>query len=160
MADSMTAEQRSRCMAAVKGKNTKPELMVRKFLFAKGLRYRLHGRKLPGHPDLVFPKFRAVVFVDGCFWHGHEGCRSFRLPSTNTEFWQKKINHNRARDVANSAVLRLMGWRVIRVWECDLRNKLSRETTLRNLYEEIVGKSLPEENRCSFAAEPDAPYGR
>ena len=86
----MTAEQRSRCMAAVKGKNTKPELMVRKFLFAKGLRYRLHGRKLPGHPDLVFPKFRAVVFVDGCLRHGHEGCRSFRLPSTNTELRKRK----------------------------------------------------------------------
>lgn len=108
MTDTMTPEQRSRCMAAVKGKNTKPEIKVRKFLFAKGLRYRINNRRLPGCPDIVLPKYRTVIFVDGCFWHGHEGCRSYRLPKTNTDFWRHKINLNIARDYRVNVDLRLL----------------------------------------------------
>lgn len=91
MADVMTPNQRSRCMAAIKGKDTKPEILVRKFLFSKGLRYRLNNRKLPGSPDIVLKKYKTVIFVDGCFWHGHEGCKYFRLPKSNTPFYILKI---------------------------------------------------------------------
>ncbi len=93
MADVMTPEQRSRCMAAIKGKNTKPELIVRKYLFSRGLRFRLYVNSLPGKPDIVLPKYKTVIFVNGCFWHGHEGCRYYRLPKTNVEFWQEKISN-------------------------------------------------------------------
>lgn len=98
MADVMTPNQRSRCMAAIKGKDTKPEILVRKFLFSKGLRYRLNNRKLPGSPDIVLKKYKTVIFVDGCFWHGHEGCKYFRLPKSNTSFWETKITQNIERD--------------------------------------------------------------
>ncbi|MBJ2192753.1 MAG: DNA mismatch endonuclease Vsr, partial [Muribaculaceae bacterium] len=88
MADVMTTEQRSRCMAAIKGKDTMPEMIVRKYLFSRGLRFRIQVRKLPGNPDIVLPKYKTVIFVNGCFWHGHEGCRYFRLPKSNVEFWK------------------------------------------------------------------------
>ena len=101
MADVMTPEQRSRCMAAVKGKDTKPEMIVRKYLFSRGLRYRVNNRKLPGSPDIVLKKYKTVVFIDGCFWHGHEGCKYYRLPKTNVNFWRHKIAMNIARDYAN-----------------------------------------------------------
>lgn len=125
-------------MAAVKGKDTKPEMVVRRYLFARGLRYRVNNRKLPGAPDLTFRKYRTVVFVDGCFWHGHEGCRSFRLPKTNADFWRQKIAMNIARDYANGVELRLAGWRVIRVWECDIMTASRREAILSRLYDEIT----------------------
>ena len=101
MADVMTPEQRSRCMAAIKGKDTKPEMIVRKYLFSRGLRYRVNNRKLPGSPDIVLKKYKTVVFIDGCFWHGHEGCKYYRLPKTNVDFWRHKIAMNIARDYAN-----------------------------------------------------------
>ncbi|MDE6028304.1 MAG: very short patch repair endonuclease [Muribaculaceae bacterium] len=165
MADTMTPEQRSRCMAAIKGKNTKPEIMVRKFLFAKGLRYRINNRKLPGTPDIVFKKYRTVVFVDGCFWHGHEGCPYYKLPKTNTEYWEYKIRHNKARDISDTTVLQLMGWKVIRIWECQIRGKDQREKTLEKLYFDIIGKpSIPKPFEDipeipSIAAEPETGYG-
>lgn len=121
MTDTMTPEQRHRCMAAIKGKDTKPEMIVRKYLFSRGLRFRIQARKLPGRPDIVLPKYKTVIFVDGCFWHGHEGCRYYRLPKSNVEFLREKIERNVARDARNEAELIAMGWRVIRVWECDLR---------------------------------------
>ena len=96
--DTMTPEKRHETMSHIRGKDTKPEVLVRKYLFSKGLRYRKNDRKLPGHPDIVLPKYRTVVFVNGCFWHGHEGCRYFSLPSTNVEFWKAKIVRNRERD--------------------------------------------------------------
>lgn len=139
MADTMTKDQRSRCMAAIKGHDTKPEMIVRRYLFAKGLRYRVNVKKLPGSPDIVLKKYRTVVFVDGCFWHGHEGCRHFRLPKSNELFWRHKIAMNYARDFANTADLRLAGWRVIRVWECEIITKAKREATLERLYRDIVG---------------------
>lgn len=165
MADVMTPEQRSRCMAAVKGKDTKPEMIVRRYLFSRGLRYRVNNRKLPGSPDIVLKKYKTVVFIDGCFWHGHEGCKYYRLPKTNVDFWRHKIAMNIARDYANGVDLRLAGWRVIRIWECDIKTKVKREATLVSLYQEIVGtehksntyESTP--NGTPIAAEPSAPYG-
>ncbi len=143
-------------MAAIHGKDTRPELVVRKFLFAKGLRYRIHDRKLPGTPDVVLKKYRVAIFIDGCFWHGHAGCRLFRLPQTNEDFWRQKINLNIARDYANNVDLDLAGWRVIRIWECGLRTKTLRESTLENLYHAIV--DCPADASAAIAAEPPAPY--
>lgn len=94
MADVMTPEQRSRCMAAIKGKDTKPEMIVRKYLFSRGMRFRVQVRKLPGTPDIVLPKYKTVIFVNGCFWHGHEDCKYFRLPKSNVEFWKETIKRN------------------------------------------------------------------
>lgn len=138
MTDTMTPEERSRCMAAIKGKDTKPEMIVRKYLFSRGLRYRVQVKKLPGRPDIVLRKYKTVVFVDGCFWHGHEGCRFFRLPKSNVEFWQQKIERNMARDSRNEMLLEAMGWRVLRVWECDVRAVAGRKEFLDRLYDRIV----------------------
>ncbi|MCZ4433165.1 very short patch repair endonuclease [Agrobacterium sp. SOY23] len=120
MADIVPAHVRSRMMSGIRGKDTKPELLVRRALHAAGFRYRLHERTLPGKPDMVFPKYSAVVFIHGCFWHGHD-CHLFRMPSTRTEFWQAKISGNVARDVRATALLRETGWRVGTVWECALK---------------------------------------
>lgn len=158
MADKMTAEQRSRCMAAIKGKNTKPEILVRRYLHAKGLRYRVNNRKLPGTPDIVLKKYKTVIFIDGCFWHGHEGCRYFRMPKSNTDFWRQKIAMNIARDFANNVDLRLAGWRVIRVHECEIKTKAKREATLEALYLSIIGKSDVPQSPL-LAAEPEGKYG-
>lgn len=165
MADVMTPEQRSRCMAAIKGKDTKPEMIVRKYLFSRGLRYRVNNRKLPGSPDIVLKKYKTVVFIDGCFWHGHEGCKYYRLPKTNVDFWRHKITLNIARDYANGVDLRLAGWKVIRIWECDIKTKAKREETLESLYNEITGtghksnayESTPD--ATPIAAEPSTIYG-
>ncbi len=160
MADILTPEQRHRCMAAIKGRDTKPEMLVRRYLFAKGLRYRVNNRKLPGTPDLVLKKYRTVIFVDGCFWHGHEGCRYYRLPKSNTPFWQAKIDRNRNRDICNDAELRDLGWRVIRIWECDIRTKATRDVALERLYRRITTPaSHYYPPRPTLAAEPEAEYG-
>ena len=120
--DVLTPEQRQRCMARIKARNTTPEVLLRKALFARGLRYRLHQRRLPGTPDLVFPKFHAVVFIHGCFWHGH-GCHLFVVPATNTDFWINKIGVNRSRDEDARRTLGVLHWRVLTVWECALRGR-------------------------------------
>jgi len=166
MADKMTPEQRHKCMAAIRSKNTKPELMVRNFLFANGLRFRINDRRLPGSPDIVLPRFKTVVFIDGCFWHGHENCKLYRLPSTNTEFWQAKIERNRARDIDNNAALTTHGWQVIRLWTCDLQPR-RRHITLYRLLNLILANSAdaapystPEFPDISIAAEPQTPYGQ
>ncbi|MEX0450171.1 very short patch repair endonuclease [Spiribacter sp. 221] len=122
MTDVLTPDQRSRVMGRIRGSNTKPELWVRRGLFALGFRYRLHQRQLPGTPDLVLPRYRAVIFVNGCFWHGHD-CHLYRLPSTRTDFWQSKIEKTRIRDKKNNARLRELGWRVLIIWECALRGR-------------------------------------
>lgn len=124
--DPLTPEQRRLNMSRVRGKDTKPELMIRRALHAAGMRYRLHGAKLPGRPDIVFPAQRAVVFVHGCFWHGHH-CPMFRLPATRTEFWSEKIGKNQVRDAATVSALSSLGWRVFTVWECALRGPARRE---------------------------------
>lgn len=127
--DPLTPEQRRLNMSRVRGKDTKPELLIRRALHASGLRYRLHGAQLPGRPDLVFPGRRAVVFVHGCFWHGHH-CPLFRLPATRTPFWSAKIGKNRARDAATEAALVAAGWRVLTIWECAIRGPNRRETDI------------------------------
>ncbi|MBX3602816.1 MAG: DNA mismatch endonuclease Vsr [Rubrivivax sp.] len=120
MCDVLTPEQRRLNMSRVRRSDTKPEMLIRRGLHASGLRYRLHDRRLPGRPDLVFPKYRAVVFVHGCFWHAH-GCALSKLPATRREFWQKKLTDNAARDRRAIAALHADGWRVLVVWECALR---------------------------------------
>lgn len=123
MTDIVSKEVRSRMMSGIKGKNTKPELLIRHRLFALGFRYRLHVRDLPGKPDLVFPKYKAVVFVNGCFWHGHD-CHLFKWPNTNTEFWKDKIHNNISNDSKNTDQLLALDWRVFKVWECSIKNRL------------------------------------
>lgn len=120
MADVLTKEQRQRNMRNIKGKNTKPEILLRRALHARGLRYRLHCRDLPGSPDLVFPKYRAVIFVHGCFWHRH-GCKYTSMPSTRKDFWVQKFSQNVRRDEKNVRALEQAGWRVGIVWECQLK---------------------------------------
>ena len=137
MGDVHSEEVRSYNMSRIRGKNTRPEILVRKYLFFKGLRFRIHAR-LPGRPDIVLPKYKAVVFVHGCFWHGHSGCKYFVVPGTRTEWWMQKINGNCAHDLRNRIVLESLGWRVLVVWECELR-KGRLEETLQNLFHIITG---------------------
>jgi DNA mismatch endonuclease (patch repair protein) len=128
--DILTPQQRHKTMAAIRGKNTKPEIIVRKGLWKRGFRYRLNHKRLPGHPDLVLRKYRTCIFVNGCFWHGHEGCS--RIPSTNQEFWEAKIRRNKERDIEKQKTLAKMGWHCITVWECELKPAV-REKTLESL---------------------------
>ncbi|MBL4785809.1 MAG: DNA mismatch endonuclease Vsr [Cohaesibacteraceae bacterium] len=122
MADVVSPQKRSQMMAGIKGKNTKPEMMIRTALHRRGFRYRIHNKDLPGKPDLVFAKYRAVVFVHGCFWHAHE-CHLFKWPKSRAEFWREKIGGNRARDIRQLAALDEAGWRVLIIWECALKGK-------------------------------------
>ncbi|WP_130911165.1 very short patch repair endonuclease [Pseudomonas sp. Sample_9] len=121
MVDIVDAATRSRMMSGVRGKNTKPEISVRKALHARGFRYRIHVNNLPGKPDLVLPKYSAVVFVHGCFWHGHS-CPYFKIPQTRTDFWCEKIRRNRARDKVQESSLLAGGWRILVIWECAVRS--------------------------------------
>ncbi len=123
---------RSYNMSCIKGKNTKPEEIVRKYLFSQGFRYRKNYKRLPGTPDIVLPKYRTVIFVNGCFWHGHQGCRYFVVPKTNTDFWMNKIDTNRIRDQKKISELEAMGWKVIVIWECELKKDIV-EITLNKL---------------------------
>ena len=120
--DVFTKEKRSEVMRAVKGRDTKPEIALRKKLFALGYRYRLNVKTLPGKPDIVFPKHKTVIFVHGCFWHGHDCKRGSRAPKQNAEYWREKIARNKARDKKNAADLEKLGWRVVTVWECELKD--------------------------------------
>lgn len=122
MADVVDAVTRSRMMAGIRGKNTKPELLVRHALHRLGYRYRLHAKSLPGKPDMVFPARRAVVFVHGCFWHRHS-CHLFKWPTSRVEFWQTKINRNRQKDAESNAALLQAGWRILTIWECALKGR-------------------------------------
>lgn len=138
MADKHNAKTRSYNMSRIKGKNTKPEILVRKFLFSKGFRYRVNDRRYPGHPDILLPKYKTAVFVNGCFWHVHEGCRYFVWPENNKEFWRKKLLSNVKRDEQKYKELSAMGWYVIIVWECELRGEQQSER-LDRLAKQIVG---------------------
>lgn len=122
MADVVSPEKRSQMMAGIKGKDTGPELLIRRALHARGLRFRLHDRRLPGTPDLVFPSRKAVVFVEGCYWHGHD-CHLFKLPSSRAEFWSEKIENNRRRDIRVRQELEVLRWRQLTVWECALKGR-------------------------------------
>ena len=137
MPDILTKSQRHQCMSHIRGKNTKPEILVRKGLHARGFRFRLHNKKLPGSPDVVLPKYGVAIMVNGCFWHRHKGCRYATKPKTNVEFWETKIARNRHRDEVTNAHLEALGWHVITVWECELRGKSIVASRLDALAEEI-----------------------
>lgn len=122
MADVHDKATRSFNMSQIKGKNTKPEMIVRKFLHAQGLRYKLHDKTLPGKPDIVLPKYKTVIFIHGCFWHGHEGCRYFVVPKSRTEWWLNKINTNKKSDYKAASELNERGWSIITIWECELKS--------------------------------------
>ena len=138
MTDRLTPEQRHKNMASVHGKDTKPEMLVRRYLWSHGYRYRLHCAKLPGKPDIVLAKYKVCIFINGCFWHGHEGCRYYTVPKSNTEFWVSKVARNRERDIEVRRKLEDMGWHCITVWECSLKPR-QRETTLRTLLDALSG---------------------
>lgn len=124
--DIVSEETRSYIMSQIRSKDTKPELIVRKALFAKGFRYRIHDKRLPGKPDIVLPKYKTVIFVNGCFWHGHDdNCPIYKPPKSNVEFWQTKIKKNKNRDIKNIKLLKELGWKVITIWECSLKGKSS-----------------------------------
>ncbi|HMH22294.1 MAG TPA: DNA mismatch endonuclease Vsr [Puia sp.] len=122
---------RSYNMSRIRAKNTSPELLVRKFLHARGFRYKLHDRSLPGSPDLVLPRYKTIIFVHGCFWHGHADCKYFVVPKTRTDFWMGKITTNMSNDALAVRRLKVAGWKVISVWECQLKPKLVRQTLAR-----------------------------
>ncbi len=136
MADVHTPAQRSHNMAMIRSTNTKPEMMVRRYLHAQGYRYKLHSRELPGKPDIVMPKYRTVIFIHGCFWHGHANCKYYVVPKTKTEWWLAKIGRNNANDTNAVKALKKLGWKVITIWECDLKPKKV-EKTLERLVRRI-----------------------
>ncbi len=123
-------------MSRIKGKNTKPEMLVRKYLFAHGFRYRLNVKTLPGKPDIVLPKYKTVIFINGCFWHGHKGCRYFVVPKTRTEWWLNKIKGTQKRDREAEIQLNVLGWKVITLWECELKQGRI-EDTLNSLIKKL-----------------------
>lgn len=136
MADVFSKEKRSWVMSRIRGRDTKPELQVRSMLHRQGYRFTVNAqsnKRLPGKPDIVLPKWRTVVFVHGCFWHGHEYCKDFRLPKTRTQWWREKIEGNQARDARNITALEGLGWRVIVIWACELKNFQSKESLFRRL---------------------------
>ena len=166
MPDKLTEEQRHRVMAAIRAKNTKPEIIVRKYLWACGFRYRLNHPRLPGKPDIVLRKYRTCVFVNGCFWHGHEGCKQFVMPKSNTEFWKKKITRNQERDAEVQRKLLQMGWYSITIWECQLKPSV-REQTLASLaftlnrlflnrFRKVKTYKIQEEEEVSMVAEDES----
>jgi DNA mismatch endonuclease (patch repair protein) len=169
--DRLSKEQRHKNMAAIHSSGTKPEMIVRHYLFSHGFRYRVNSHRLPGKPDIVLTMFRTAIFVNGCFWHGHEGCKYFRLPKTNVEFWKGKIERNRKRDAERQEQVARMGWHVLTVWECELRPKerlktlQSLEYTLNLLFmrdhDSRRVEPIKPENELPLAAEPESvPYGK
>ena len=164
--DHLSPQQRHKNMAAIRNKNTKPELIVRHGLWKRGFRYRLNHKRLPGHPDLVLRKYRTCIFINGCFWHAHEGCDKYRRPKTNIDFWTAKFQNNKARDERNYQLLHKMGWYVLVVWECQLMNdsrgtlialsrrlsEIFRETNKAKIYNSTIDDSIP------MAAEPMLEY--
>ncbi len=160
MTDVFDKRKRSRVMSMVKGKNTKPEIFVRSLLHRLGYRFTINGRNnknLPGKPDIVLPKYRTVVFVHGCFWHGHRGCKHYRIPKSRTEWWTAKIEANRRRDERNIAELEGRGWNVVILWTCRFDTVPKREVLAKTLPDLIEGTHP--ENLPTLAAEDAAPYG-
>ena len=136
MADVHDKKTRSYNMSRIKGKDTKPEMLVRKFLFSKGFRYRLHVKTLPGKPDILLPKYKTVIFINGCFWHGHENCKYFVIPKTRTEWWLNKINGNKQKDSENFIQLSKIGWKIVTIFECELKRD-NLNNTLNRLLDEL-----------------------
>lgn len=162
MTDVHSKETRSFNMSRIRAKDTKPELLIRKYLFSKGFRYRVNVKKLPGKPDIVLPKYKTVIFIHGCFWHGHENCKIAHLPQTRTDYWEAKIQKNIARDFTNHEKLKKAGWNIMTIWECQLKPKIRQQTlegislllqkTYLNLHKTYY---LPEPTSFSQVAEPD-----
>lgn len=154
-------ERRHKNMAAIKGKDTKPEMVVRKWLWNHGFRYRLNHHRLPGKPDLVLRKYRTCIFMNGCFWHGHEGCKYYTVPKTNTQFWVSKVSRNKERDTKVQHELNLMGWHCITIWECQLKPSQKEETlqslmyTLNRIFlqDRTIRRYEPYEEKPMMAAE-------
>ncbi|WP_374949783.1 very short patch repair endonuclease [Mucilaginibacter sp.] len=140
MTDTVSKKRRSEIMKNVKGKHTKPELLVRKFLFSKGFRFRIHDKKLPGKPDIKLTKYKTVIFVNGCFWHGHQHCNIYVMPKSNIDFWNSKIERNINRDEVTMKNLKELGWNVIILWECSLK-KRKIENTLNEVVEKLLSLS-------------------
>ena len=136
MADVHNKATRSYNMSQIKGKNTRPEMLVRKFLHSHGFRYRLHVKDMPGKPDIVLPKYKTAIFIHGCFWHGHEGCKYYVVPKTRTDWWLNKINANATNDIKAASTLHQSGWRVIVIWECELKVPKASDT-LKSLLESL-----------------------
>lgn len=143
MADHVTKAKRSAIMSAIRGKDTRPEMVVRRAAHRLGLRYRLHVRSLPGRPDLVLPKHGIAIFVNGCFWHGHVGCKRNSIPKSNSDFWKSKIEENTRRDAENSRCLNSLGWRVVVLWECEVRSSEMATAALREIFRQD-GESEPD----------------
>lgn len=159
----LSTQQRHKTMASIHSVNTKPEVLVRKYLWRNGFRYRKNNPRLPGHPDIVLRKYRTCIFVNGCFWHGHEGCKYFHYPKSNVDYWTKKINRNRERDKEEQKKLAEMGWHVIVVWECELKPDKREKTltslafTLNHIFLQDHSVAYPhveEESELGMAAEP------
>ena len=140
ISDIYSIDKRSDIMSKVRQEGTKQELLIRRFLFSHGFRYRKNDKRYPGKPDIVLPKYRTIIFVHGCFWHGHENCKASKLPKTNTNFWKKKISENIARDQKNIETLREEGWNVITIWQCEIKNKNKRKERLELLLDKIINR--------------------
>ena len=167
MSDCLTTDQRHKNMAAIRAKDTKPEILVRKYLWSHGFRYRVNHPLLPGKPDIVLRKYSTCIFINGCFWHGHDDCKYYVVPKTNTDFWQKKIARNKERDVEVRKKLTSLGWHSMTLWECQLKPSQREKTlqslafTLNHIYLENHKAKIyevPEEGNCSMAAEDPAEY--
>ena len=165
--DKLSLQQRHNNMAAIHGKDTKPEMIVRRYLWGHGYRYRLNHPRLPGKPDIVMRKYRTCIFVNGCFWHGHEGCRYYSIPKTNTEFWVNKVKRNKERDVKVQHELAAMGWHSITIWECELKPKVREKTLMSLVYtlnkiflqdRTIRRYEIPEEEPMMAAEDVTATY--
>lgn len=133
MVDIVDSATRSRMMSNIKGRNTKPELLIRSLLHAQGFRFRIHRKDLPGKPDIVLPKYKAIIFIHGCFWHGHQNCRLFKLPASRTEFWEAKISKNQENDLKAKDLLLNSGWRICTIWECAVRRSKKDPVTLMDI---------------------------
>lgn len=151
MPDKLTPAQRSRCMSRIRGRDTRPEILVRRGLHARGFRFRLQDRRLPGRPDVVLPKYGVAIMVNGCFWHGHKGCRYATRPKSNGEFWEAKIARNRHRDEVTAAHLEALGWHVVTIWECELRGASSVDARVDALADEIRSAGLARMQRQDLA---------
>jgi DNA mismatch endonuclease (patch repair protein) len=138
MADKLSPSRRSWNMSRIPSKNTRTELQVRSLIHSMGLRYRLHSKKLPGKPDLVFPKYKTVIFVNGCFWHRHKGCKITTTPKTNTKFWKNKFSYNVARDKEHQRELLKLGWNVVVVWQCELKDKKSLTEKVSDIFSKTI----------------------
>lgn len=167
MSDTVDPAKRSWIMSRIRGKDTKIEVALRHYLFRAGFRYRKNDRRYPGTPDVVLPRFRTVIFVNGCFWHGHEGCKKYRIPKTRTDYWTQKIERNRRNDKANISKLEALGWSVIVVWECEVESDFEKtmvsvverlHQNLRALQEALAAKKALAAGKAGAAAEAEPPY--